>query len=78
MGRVPKWCLAAAKGSNNVISQQTWCNKDAKWTKNDPKVLQNHQNDYKMLPKGNQKVRNWEPKRPRDLQKGALRESIDF
>ena len=39
MRRVPKWCLAAAKGSKNMIVEQTWCQKDAKWIKNDSKVV---------------------------------------
>ena len=52
--RVPKWCLAAAKGSKNMIVEQTWCQKDAKWTKNSTNVVQNYQIDHKMMPKGYQ------------------------
>ena len=44
MRRVPKWCLAAAKESKNMVLEQTWCQKDAKWTKMDLKAIQNHLN----------------------------------
>ena len=76
--KLPKWCLAAVKGTKNMILKQTWCQKDAKWTENDPKVVQNHQTYHKMMPKGYQSAPKREPKRARDLQKGAVRKSIDF
>ena len=77
MRRVPKWCLAAAKGSKNMILEQTWCQKDAKWTKNYPKVVQNQQTYHKMMPKGYQSAPKRAPKRARALQKASLRKSID-
>ena len=69
IGRIPKWSLGAAKGSNNIILEQKWCQEGAKRTKIYPKVDPDRPNRPKMVPKGDQHAPKREPNRPRDLKK---------
>ena len=41
-----------------MILEETLCHKDVQWSKNDPKVIQNHKTYHKMMPNGYEKYQN--------------------